>query len=145
MDIRERAYAAFFTVVEGAVAGAFTERNPLEGLDVPDTLPAALQFDGGHSEAPSLTGEDHYLGRVSVELYAGGATNSAAVTAVNGLWGELVKAVFANRTLGGEALDVRHTETDDPFTLDAESARRVGTMTAFFEIKFSHPEDDPFA
>jgi hypothetical protein len=142
-SIRERIVRDVVTAVEGITgySGLTVERNRPE----PATkFPALVVVEGAQTSDDGMFGITDVRLLLDVEGYVAGADAVAANTSASTLMAEVVRAVLADETRGGLAVDTRETGTD--LTIDRGEGRRpLVQFTVSFEIRFFHRPGDPFA
>ena len=146
--IRENVASALFTLLDSMRAPSPTvvktvERDRSEPM-TPDLCPALVL----HTASPATVAEetdDHvrYTVRMAVEGYARGATDAASVTALNALYAETRKAIYANRTLSGAAFDITEQETDQ--SIDREQGHApMAHFAMTLKVEYQTQPGDPF-
>lgn len=122
-------------------AGLTVERNRPE----PATkFPSLVVVEGAQTSDDSVFGITDVRLLLDVEGYVGGADAVAASTSASSLMAEVVRALLADETRNGLAVDTRETGTE--FTVDRGDGRRpLVQFTVSFEIRFFHRPGDPFA
>ena len=111
--------------------------------DEPKTFPVLNLLDGPQ-EVITIFQKDQYTQRPIVEVYVKETTTNEAARRLEEIRGHVVKAMEADRTLGGAAADVRFVGTADP---DASAEPRdfeYLLLALEFELEVYTEEGDPF-
>lgn len=145
--VREQALAAVHgrlaAVCAPAVPGGPTlYRNRRK--EVPDAaMPALNQLDGGHDDPAEETLYTEYPLSVSVEGFVKATADEALGPALSDLHARVVKALLADRTLGGVAVDLVEGGMVADLNHGTGSAPQA-RFTALFTVRFWTRPGDPF-
>jgi hypothetical protein len=123
------------------LTGLTLERNRKTTLAGAD-LDSLIQFEGDELTSVVFTGEDSY--ELPLMLQATFAANGeSAATRSNFLRATLIKALLADRTLGGLARDILITDPGNWVGVDCDSDDVEGFMLGLL-VKYATVEGDPF-
>ena len=138
--IREQVLAAFEARLS-TIAGVTVERNRVEPVTA---FPVLVMIDGGQTPSEENSGLKLYALRVDVEGYVQAGTAAELGPALSDLYAQAVKALMADRTLGGLAIDVREGEMRDP---EIDRTQGHGPFAAFslgFVVDHLTDPNDPY-
>jgi hypothetical protein len=141
--VRETIVQAVKAVLQG-IAGANVERNrrvAISDADVADK-PLLVLFEGDEQDITEYSGEDAYALSLFVQAAVKGSGDTAA-TAANNLRGQIIRALFADRTLGGTCRDLAIDAGGEPIGIAVDSDEIEGFIAAF-TITYATKEGDPF-
>lgn len=144
--VQEQLVAAIKTALDGisAIAGLTAEREREEMVET-DEIPFLALYELEVTPQEEFAGEDGWSLAVQIEGLAQGATRVAARQAAAELRAEVVKAVLADRTLGGLARDVLSSNELAPAQLDYKVADTVAEFAVAFDVLFATAEGNPFS
>jgi hypothetical protein len=141
LTIREQIYAKLEEVLSTALMGVRVERNRDSAVQV---FPTVVVIDGGQiRQEPESTGFNEYVMTPTIEGWVDGETQADLGPALNELYGQTVKALMADRKLGGLAIDM----AEGPLEVDVSRRENQGPVAGFaldIEVRFWTAEDDPF-
>lgn len=143
MTVREQVLQAFEAAlgnVTATVPEAVIERN--RDIEV-TSFPAVVMVDRGQSIGQDDTGIKRVRMGVDVEMYAAAPTFDQLAGALDRLYSAVVKAVLADHTLGGVAVDVAEDDMTDPEIDRAEGRGPNIAASLGFNIEYWVAEDDP--
>lgn len=146
IDRREQVLAAVKTALE-TVPGILpdqVDRNRSDAVNLKEETPRLVLVDGGHELREDQTGDDEYRLSVDVDIYATAASDAELGPALNLLWGNVVKTLQADLTLGGLAQDIRQVDMSDPEPLKEKGAPSAIVAQVSFDVFFATAERDPF-
>lgn len=141
MTVREQVLAAFKARLDGiSVPNLLVERN----RDIPvEHYPSVVMVDGGQSPDVDQPGVKIVRMRVDVEMYVKANTYGELAGAFDALYGSVVRAVMADRTLGDLAVDIDEGELQDPLTGREEGVGPTQATSLAFEVEYWVDPDDP--
>jgi hypothetical protein len=141
-SVREQIVQAVVTAL-GTITGytgLTVERNRPEPVA---RFPALVVVEGSQSSDDSVFGITDVRLQIDVEGYVVDTTISAASTTATSLLADVVRALLADETLGGLAVDTKELSSD--FAADRGEGRRpLVQFTVSVEIRFFHKPGDPF-
>lgn len=141
--VRETIVQAWVAALS-AIDGVTVERNrrvPISDAEVADKAFLA-PFEGDEQDVTEYTGEDAYALPLIVQGAVKGS-GPAAATAANNLRGKVIRALFADRTLGGKCRDLVLDNNGEPIGLPVDSSEIEGFIAAFI-VSYATKEGDPF-
>ena len=139
--IRERILAAFTTKLENitTVIDLNVERNRTTEVT---KYPTLIVIDGNQSTDNSNTSFTTYQLQVSVEGYVQDDADKVG-SAVNTLYGETVKAILADITLGNLCFDIQ----EEDMVVDLDRGEGHAPQMAFllqFSVSYMTKQNDPY-
>ncbi len=146
LTVREICLQRLKARLEACPSGYPVTRNPADDFD-PASFPALGQVDGGHLVAFRVHGQTDYTLEATVFLFvAQGVTDGEALNAV---YGEVVAAIWADRTLGDLVTDLREVSMGQPEpVLEDEDGNLLTTPYLVAELSlamdFATVEGDPY-
>ncbi len=142
LSIRERILQAIVTALQ-TIDGVEVLRNEPMSTEA-DGTPRLIVQDGGQSANEETYGATAYTLRAAVDGRVWAASGENPGTAMNALYVQAMAALFADRTLGGLAIDLREGAMDEP-ALDGETGNAIGAFRVAIEIDFWTKSNDPTA
>lgn len=107
--------------------------------------PAINMLAGGYSLSDEETGIDRIAQTVALEIYVEAATDDALSDAVSDLDARIQAAVFADLTLGGQAIYVEFEGMQDDPEPSGEGQTPAISFQLDFTIHYLRPEGSPIA
>jgi hypothetical protein len=146
--IRELVLAAFESILKTVsapnVPGVITVYRGRRKTVPDDKLPALVMRSSPVSSDQESAAVTRNLERVTVTALLKDVTDAGLDRALADLWAALLRAVDADPTLGGLAVDTNLTEADQGAT-DDEGVGGVGDVFAAFTIEYWTKPGDPYA
>lgn len=134
--------AAFASAIDTALSTVTVERNRAKDVPV-DSTSYVVIMDGPQYIAQDEVGKKVYTTTPTVSIYSRSTTSSAAVTALNALYANMLTAALADYSLGGKAIDVREGDMQDVF-IDPEASKPTVAASVTFEIDYQTKPLDPY-
>lgn len=146
--IRERVLSAFEvmlgTVVAESVPGALTVHRARR-MELPDdALPALVMHAAPASSNQLSAAVVRNVERIAVTAYVSGKTDEDLDRALADLWAALQRAVEADPTLDGIAIDIALTDADQG-AADAAGFGGRGDVYAVYAVEYWTKPGDPYA
>jgi len=145
MALTRRGLALDAVGVTLTAIGGLTYFRNLDREPEPAEMNCIIQIDGGHVAKTIYSGTAVKTLAVAVECYVTAAALDDMADAIDDVSGKVIKALIADVSLGGMAIDVRDTEMSDPAILSEDQEKPYAEFTLDFEIDFEHGESDPYA
>ena len=143
LSIRERILVAIKDAL-GTLTGVQVYRNQAFPTEA-DRAPILVVRDGGQSNDESVGfGFAFYTLKVSIEGQVWAASEAAMGPDANALYASALAKLYADRILGGLAVDLRETELAD-LDLDRESGNFIAGFLLTIDVWFQTRSSDPTA
>lgn len=142
LTIRERILAKLVEVLATELTGVRVERNRDARVQ---EFPSIILIDGAQQPfEPESTGFNEYHLTATIEGYVQHEDQSELGPALNDLYGRAIKAVMADRSLGGIAIDTAEGFMDPPSIGRRENQQPTAMFSVEITVKFWTAENDPF-
>lgn len=143
--IREQIHEALEAVLAAALPPLFEGIRVERNRDAPtQKFPAVNVLDGGNERVePESTGFNEYTMTPAVEGYVQTERSEELGPAMNELYGQVILALMADRSLGGLAIDM----AEGPMTVEIGRRENQGPVAGFrveISVRFWTAEDNPY-
>lgn len=151
-SVREQVLSAFATMlgtvaaenVPGTIKVYRARRKPLSDDDDLDQLPALLMRSAPGASEQTSAAVTRNLERITVTAVLKADTDEGLDQALADLWAALQRAVEADPTLGGVAVDVNLADADQS-AADGDGIGGVGDVFAAYDVEYWTLPGDPYA
>lgn len=131
---------AFENALVAGLPGVLVERD--RDIEA-DTFPSVNILQGGHEVLTENHGIDDVVMTITCELFETGSTAKIAGTALNTLYGNVIKAAMVDRTLGGLLTDMEEDSLDEPVVLRQEGQGPAKAVSLDFLVQYQRRPGDP--
>lgn len=138
--LREDIIEAFMAALVVGLPGVLVERDRDTEAD---TFPSVNILEGGHEVITENHGLDDIAMNMTCELFEASVTMADVGPALNVLYGNVVKAAMADRTLGGLLVDLEEDNADEPVVLRQEGQGPAKAMSLDFLLRYQRKSGDP--
>ncbi|KAA0572216.1 hypothetical protein FZ983_32110 [Azospirillum sp. B21] len=151
-SVREQVLSAFLTMlgtvaaenVPGTIKVYRARRKPLSEDDDADQLPALVMRSGPAASEQSSAAVTRNIERITVTAMLKAGTDEALDQALSDMWAALQRAVEADPTLGGVAVDVNLADADQG-AADGDGIGGVGDIFAAYDVEYWTRPGNPYA
>lgn len=151
-SVREQVISAFLAMlgtvaaenVPGTIKVYRARRKPLSDDDDADQLPALVMKSGPAGAEQTSAAVTRNIERVTVTAVLKADTDEGLDQALADMWAALQRAVEADPTLGGVAVDVNLADADQS-AADGDGIGGVGDVFAAYDVEYWTRPGDPYA